>query len=122
MGSNAIQKNNESKITISIDISSLKQFIENTILESLEFYVKNNKNFMTDREVVSEDNSLVTIKEACSLLRCSRATIYRYKTQLSLPYVKRGKTVLFYKSDLKNLLTRKSCGVIEDTLLHYSKE
>ena len=68
MTSNATRKN-ENEIKVSVDISWLKKFIEDTILQSLEFYLKYNKNFIKAPDVVPENEELLTVNESCALLR-----------------------------------------------------
>lgn len=51
---------------------------------------------------------IVTIKEACKLLRVSRCTVYKFIKERSLPFKKIGGKTFLYRSDLRSFLNHKS--------------
>lgn len=56
------------------------------------------------KEEMIEDR-LLTTEETCQMVRVSRPTLHRWKQSGIIPYVKVGKNIRYYESDVRELLT-----------------
>jgi excisionase family DNA binding protein len=98
------------KNILDVNTGALRSLISEIIIETLEYYCKYNtqtiKELLQNSTSPVENNNLLTVKEACAMLKCSRATLHRYRTQAELSFIKRGKNVLFQKAEIESLLKK----------------
>ncbi len=57
---------------------------------------------------------LLNIKEVAELIGLSRATIYSYVSNKSIPHIKLGTRTLFSKSELENWITKRAVKTISE--------
>lgn len=57
--------------------------------------------------VKEKQESLLTSKEACEFLRCSKPTLSRWKNAGIVPHVRIGRNIRYRKSDIEKILKSK---------------
>lgn len=62
----------------------------------------------------SEPDALIDVEQAARLLKLSRATIYEKTSQRQLPFYKKGKKIVFKKSELMSWIESGKVLVEED--------
>jgi excisionase family DNA binding protein len=83
------------------DAAGLRNLIWDAVFQATTFYHQNNQSIVKDKN--KEDEYLST-KEACAYLICSRQALYDYRTKYGLKFYKRGRAVLYLKSDLQEFV------------------
>lgn len=58
-----------------------------------------------------KEDVFLTTEEACQMARVSRPTLYRWKSNGLIPFIKVGKNVRYKKSDLTELLKTKKTNL-----------
>lgn len=58
-------------------------------------------------EPEKEPEKLYTTNEACEMLRCSKPTLHRWKTEGILPHVRIGSNIRYKETDITDLLNSK---------------
>ena len=89
----------ENQILLSgITPTELKELIINGVKEELS-------NVLTKPEPPKEvESGYLSVKEACEFLKCSTTKLWRYRKNNKLSSHKFGRSILFKKHDLENLL------------------
>jgi excisionase family DNA binding protein len=87
------------KISYIMDENDVQTMIKNIVSE-----LKKNEQPTVEAE---KPEKLLTTKEACELLRCSKPTLHRWKKAGLVPFLKIGVNVRYRESDLKKIIETK---------------
>jgi excisionase family DNA binding protein len=77
-------------------------------LDQIELLIKDLNNSK------KEENKLLNIKEVAELLKVTVPTIYGYTHKNSIPYMKKGKKIYFYKNEIDEWLREGKNNTIND--------
>jgi len=61
-----------------------------------------------------EKNEILTLKEACELLSCSKSLIYKLTSSRQIPHSKRGKKLYFERKKLMEWMTEKQVNTVDE--------
>ena len=67
---------------------------------------KNLKTLMNTNEVFDRDEKLLENQDLCFMLKISKRTLQRYRTEGGLPYMKYGQKIYYKASDVKEFVNR----------------
>jgi excisionase family DNA binding protein len=70
--------------------------------------------FFDSRQGVSNDSELIDVKQASAMLNLARATVYEKTSLKLLPHYKKGKKIMFKRSELLAWLESGKVDVIKD--------
>jgi excisionase family DNA binding protein len=70
-------------------------------------FKKKLQNFFSNAQVKKQEekNEIITLKEACELLSCSKSLIYKLTSSRQIPHSKRGKKLYFERKKLLEWMT-----------------
>src|SRR5690349_7004215 len=73
-------------------------------------------------QVQEAKNKFLTIKEAAELLNLAEQTLYGYTSKALIPFIKKGKRVLFLKSELEKWIMQGRKLTIEEMKQKLNRE
>jgi excisionase family DNA binding protein len=79
------------------------------IKKELQYFFSQNK-----VQKQEEKNEILTIKEACELLSCSKSLIYKLTSSRQIPHSKRGKKLYFEKKNLLEWMTENRVKTVQE--------
>lgn len=60
------------------------------------------------------ENSILNVDEAADFMRCSRASVYNRVRNGTIPYIRNGGRVVFWKPDIIDWMKQNSCGLVRN--------
>ena len=67
---------------------------------------KDLNSFINTNEVFDKDEKLLDNQDLCLMLKVSKRTLQRYRTEGGLPYMKYGQKIYYKTSDVKDFVNR----------------
>ena len=96
-------------IILQLDSEQLGNLIKNSV-----------RNVIAEQSISnqSSQDQLLSLKEAAEFLKLAPQTIYGFTSNRSIPFIKKGKKLLFKKSLLEKWLLEGSKGTKEEIISH----
>jgi excisionase family DNA binding protein len=84
--------------------------------EAFSQLIKNElQNFFSNAQEIKQEekNEILTLKEACGLLSCSKSMVYKLTASRQIPHSKRGKKLYFERKKLLEWMTGNQVKTVE---------
>jgi excisionase family DNA binding protein len=97
-----------------------KIIFTNLTMEQLEELItKSTRNVLNEYSSKKLSNELLNVKEASQFLDLAVQTIYGFTSANKIPYFKKGKKLIFKRSDLENWQLENSSKTLSDLEIQY---